>query len=68
MSRISKLKYEGEVGACCGNFCDKSIMIAELKREGVKEFVKMLYANTIVGSTTAEVIRIMSEEYKPSIT
>ena len=63
MSRVStKLKYKGEVGTCCGNFCDKEVMIAELKAAGVKEFVKVLYANTMLSESALQIIGIIAEE------
>ena len=63
MSRVStKLKYKGEVGVCCGNFCDKETMIAELKAAGVGEFVKVLQANTMLSEPALQIIRIISEE------
>jgi len=58
MSRVS-LKYKGEVGICCGNFCDKEQMIKELKAQGVVEFMNLVNANTMLGDSAKQILRIM---------
>ena len=61
MGRVS-LKYKGEVGICCGNFCDKVQMIKELKAQGVVEFMEVVRANTMLSESAKKVLRIMASE------